>query len=61
MKKQNIEIYTVAFMVDDETAKTMLESCATDKNHYFDASDTSKLLEAFTAISKSLRVVRLAI
>jgi hypothetical protein len=48
-------------MVDDETAKTMLESCATDKNHYFDASDTSKLLEAFTAISKSLRVVRLAI
>ncbi len=61
MKKQNIEIYTVAFMVDDETAKNMLESCATDKNHYFDASDTSKLLEAFTAISKSLRIVRLAI
>ena len=60
MKKQNIEIYTVAFMVDDDTAKAMLESCATDKNHYYDASDTSKLLDAFTAISKSLRVVRLA-
>lgn len=59
-KAKNIEIYTVAFMVDDAAAKTMLQSCATDADHYFDASDPAKLLAAFSGIARSLSVVRLA-
>jgi hypothetical protein len=60
MKQKGIEIYAVAFMVDDEQAKEVLEGCADDKLHYFDASDSSKLIDAFGYISRSLRVVRLA-
>ena len=60
MKAKKIEIFTIAFMVDDKNAKSMLESCASDKEHYFDASDSEGLSAAFSGISASLRVVRLA-
>ena len=60
MKAKKIEIFTIAFMVDDANAKSMLESCASDKEHYFDASDSEGLSAAFSGISASLRVVRLA-
>ena len=33
-KSKNIEIFSVAFMVDDGAAKTMLQGCATDATHY---------------------------
>jgi len=59
-KDNNIEVYSVAFMVDDPAAKTMLETCATDSDHYFDASDPDKLLAAFSGIAQSLSQVRLA-
>ncbi|MER2534517.1 MAG: TadE/TadG family type IV pilus assembly protein [Rhizobiaceae bacterium] len=59
-KAQKIEIFTVAFKVDDGAAKTMLQDCATDKSHYYDASDESKLLAAFSGIAQSLTQVRLA-
>lgn len=60
MKAQNIEIYSVAFMVDDADAQDMLEYCAASSEHYYDASDNEQLLAAFADISASLRVVRLA-
>jgi Flp pilus assembly protein TadG len=60
MKQQGIEIYSVAFMVENATAKKMLEDCATDAQHYYDASDNESLLAAFAGIGQSLRVVRLA-
>lgn len=59
-KSRQIEIYSVAFMVDDAAAKSILEYCATDAEHYFDASDSAKLMAAFSGIAKSLSVVRLA-
>lgn len=59
-KANKIEIFTVAFKVDDTAAKTMLEGCATDKDHYYDASDPEKLLTAFKGIAQSLSQVRLA-
>ncbi|MGB6118808.1 MAG: TadE/TadG family type IV pilus assembly protein [Mesorhizobium sp.] len=59
-KENKIEIFTVAFQVDDGAAKTMLEGCATSKEHYYDASDPAKLLAAFSGIAQSLSVVRLA-
>lgn len=59
-KAQEIEIYSVAFKVDDADAKAMLLDCATDPDHYYDASDPDKLLAAFAGIAESLRQVRLA-
>ena len=59
-KDQKIEIFTVAFKVDDGAAKTMLQGCATDAEHYYDASDPDKLLAAFSGIAQSLSQVRLA-
>lgn len=59
-KAQKIEIFTVAFKVDDGAAKTMLQGCATDLAHYYDASDENKLLAAFSGIAQSLSQVRLA-
>lgn len=60
MKTKNIEIFSIAFMVDDPTAKSILEYCATDSSHYYDATDSDALLAAFSGIGSSLRVVRLA-
>ncbi len=61
MKAQNIEIFTVAFMVTSPNGKALLEQCASDPStHYFDASSSDELLAAFEGIGQSLRVVRLA-
>lgn len=60
MKSNNIEIFTVAFMVDNSDAKSLLEGCASDSQHYYDASDSEKLQAAFSGIAESLSQVRLA-
>lgn len=59
-KSNKIEIFSVAFMVDNADAKAVLEYCATDADHYFDASDSRKLMAAFSGIARSLSLVRLA-
>lgn len=56
---QGIEIYTVALAVDSSTARTMLQNCATDAGHYFDASDSGSLVKAFADIAASINAVRL--
>ena len=43
-----------------DDAKAMLEGCASDASHYYDASDPEKLLAAFSGIAQSLSQVRLA-
>ena len=58
-KSKGIEIFSVAFKVDDQDAKDMLETCATDATHYYDASDSELLLAAFAGIGESLTRVRL--
>jgi hypothetical protein len=60
MKANEIEIYTVAFMVDDPVARDMLKACASSSQHYFQASDAAVLSAAFSGIAQSLQVVRLA-
>lgn len=60
MKTHNIEIFTVAFMVEFDFAKQVLLDCATSSEHYYDASDPEKLMAAFEGIGRSLRQVRLA-
>lgn len=59
-KSNMIEIFTVAFMVDNAAAKDLLQGCATDAQHYYDASDSEKLVDAFSGIARSLSQVRLA-
>lgn len=59
-KESGIEIYTVAFQVTNSAAKTMLETCASDPSHYFDASDSAKLLAAFSSIAASLESIFIA-
>ena len=59
-KTNKIEIFTVAFKVDDTAAKTMLEGCASGADHYYDATDSAKLISAFSGIAQSLSEVRLA-
>lgn len=60
MKGRDIEIFTVAFMVDDPVARDMLKACATSSEHYFEAANASILSAAFSGIAQSLQVVRLA-
>jgi Flp pilus assembly protein TadG len=59
-KSRNIEIFSVAFKVDDANAKALLQYCAASADHYYDASDPDKLMAAFSDIAQSLRQVRLA-
>lgn len=59
IKAKNIEIYTVAFMVPDETAKTMLQACASSSDNYFDAADATALLAAFGQIAEDMNNLRL--
>lgn len=55
IKAKGIEIYCIALMVDDTNAQKMLRDCASDPAHYFDATDTAALQEAFQLIAKSLQ------
>ena len=50
----------MAFNVTDPTIKSILSTCATDSSHYFDATDTGKLLTAFQNIGDSLRSLYIA-
>ncbi len=58
-KDQKIEVFTVAFALDNLAAKSMLRTCASDSEHYFDASDSGALQSSFRAIAKSINTVRL--
>jgi hypothetical protein len=60
IKAQNIEIFSVAFAVDSAEAKTLLQDCATDAQHYFDANDAVALDSSFQQIADALTNVRLA-
>jgi Flp pilus assembly protein TadG len=54
IKSSGIILYAVAFEVNDAATKTMLESCASDADKYFDAGNSMLLAEAFEDIGKSL-------
>ncbi len=59
-KAKGIEIYSIAFMVKKEVAKSLLRKCATDGAHYYDATDAAKLTAAFSGIARSISQVRIA-
>ena len=53
MKAKGIEVYTIGAQVTS-TAKTFLQSCATDASHYYDATNGAILAQAFKDISSKL-------
>lgn len=55
IKAKKIEVFTVAFEVTDPSIKAILQACATDANHYYDAADAGKLDTAFQNIADALR------
>jgi hypothetical protein len=51
-KSADVEIFTISFGTDiSATAKNVVQTCATDASHYFDAKDGSTLKEAFESIA----------
>ena len=54
VKQQSIELYTIDFEVNNPAAKALMQGCATNSAHYFDASDSASLAAAFDQIAGSL-------
>jgi len=54
IKSKGIEIYTISFQINDDTAKALIKNCATTENHNFDAGSNDALIEAFAKIGRSL-------
>ncbi len=60
VKADNIKIFTVAFKVDDDDAKSMLVACASEPDMAFDATDSASLKAAFLNIGRQLATMHLA-
>jgi hypothetical protein len=51
-KSDKVELYTISFGLDVTPAsKQMLKVCASDAEHYYDAANAQKLVEAFDEIA----------
>ncbi len=59
MKAKGIEVYTVGFQVSS-AAKTLLKNCATDANHYYDATSGEALRQSFRDIALKISTLRLS-
>jgi hypothetical protein len=59
MKGKSITVYTVGFNLDSKAAKSMLKSCATSDDHYYDTSGGDGLKAAFRDIALKISKLRL--
>ena len=53
-KEQGIMVYTIAFEVLDSTIRDLLEDCASSTGNYYNATNSTSLVDAFDAIGNSL-------
>lgn len=61
IKAKGIEVYTVAFEISNNTAATnLVKACATDNDHFFNATSQSALLDAFEQIAQSIQNLRIS-
>ena len=60
IKKDDIVIYTISFMVTDSATVKMLEKCASDPGKAFSADNAAQLSKAFEGISESMLALRLS-
>lgn len=58
--KQNIKIYAITFAVKDPKVKELLRNCATNEQHFFDATNEAALTAAFEGIARSLITLRIS-
>lgn len=54
IKNDGIEIFTIALEVTDTKTKSILQNCASDVDHYYNAAQASSLGAVFKDISKRL-------
>jgi Flp pilus assembly protein TadG len=59
IKARGIQIYTVAFDVDDDAIKDVLRDCASAPGNYFDTGGAAQLRTAFQTIAKDFAPLRL--
>lgn len=59
IKKDGIEMFTLAFEVSDRTIKSILQNCASATSFYFDARDEGELETSFRDIAGKLVALRL--
>lgn len=60
IKNDGIAVYTVAFMVTEPTAISLMASCATDPSKAFTAESAAELAEVFKDVGQSLTAMRLS-
>jgi len=56
-KAEGTEIFSIAFEVEDQETRSLLEGCASQKDMFFNATNSSKLIEAFEDIAGEIDVV----
>lgn len=59
IKSKGVILYTIAFEVSDAATETMLKSCATNADAYFDADGAGELMAAFGEIGNNLQELAL--
>jgi len=59
VKNSDIQVYTIAFEVDDSSTRNLLQNCASNPDNFFNAENASDLDEAFMNISATLNELRL--
>jgi len=60
VKRDDIEIYTITYALNDKTTKNLMRNCATSASMFFDASNANDLNAAFEQIGRSLEVLRIS-
>lgn len=58
MKAENIEIFTIAFDIDDDYTRGLLQDCASGEPHYFEAGQGGDLSVVFGKILQKILVDR---
>jgi hypothetical protein len=60
MKAKGVEVYTVGFQLDNQTAIDTLSNCATDSDHFYNSSTGDALKAAFRDIALKISTLYLA-
>lgn len=60
VKKDEIEVYTITYGLDDVTTKNLMRNCATSVTKFFDASSASELNDAFQEIGRNIETLRIS-
>jgi hypothetical protein len=58
-KKDGINVYTVAFQINDRDTVNMMRNCASNANMAFDARSNGDLVDAFKRIAEEISKLRL--